>query len=344
MAVHTSEDSVAQAAAHQGENTPHRRMTWERFALLVMAKYGTVVALVGMIAAFSIADPGLFLTTSNIVNILGQIAIIGVIASGLTIGLAAGVFDLSVGYVASFAGVLVTGLMVNQHLPIPAAIVVTLASCAGIGLVNGLIVTKTGVNSFIATLGVGTVVIGGNFAYNSGVAVALGVPDSFLKINLTKVIGIPLPVFITIGIVLVLWILLNRTVFGNNVQAVGGNADAALLAGVRVDRVQIYALVTSSLCAGAGGIMLASKLGSGQTTAADSYLLTAFAAAFLGSVALRDAEFHIIGTVIGVVTVGVVFNGLSIIGADTFYQYVANGGLLVMAVAMSTVARRLAAR
>jgi ribose transport system permease protein len=317
---------------------------WQRIVLIALSKYGTIVALVVMVVGFSLAEPSIFPTASNVVDILTQVAITGVIASGLTIGLAAGVFDLSIGYVASFAGVLVTGLMANQHLGVASAIVVALAVCGLIGLLNGLIVTKANVNSFIATLGTGTIVVGLNFAYNSGVAVALGVPDSFMSINLTKVLGIPLPVFITAAVALVLWTVLNRTVIGQNVQAVGGNDEAARLAGVRVDRTRMFALIVSGLCAGAGGILLAAKLGSGQTTAADGYLLTAFAAAFLGSVALRDGDFHILGTIIGVITVGVGFNGLAIIGAATFYQYVFNGGLLILAVAVSTVARRLVAR
>jgi ribose transport system permease protein len=315
---------------------------WRRFLLLGMAKYGTIIALVAMIVVFSIARTSTFATTANVVAILSAVAITAIVSAGLTIALAAGVFDLSIGYVASFAGVLVTGLMSMQHYSVPVAILITLGVCGVIGFINGILVTKANISSFIATLGTGTVVVGLNYLYNSGGEVAQGIPNSFTAISLNKLLGVPLPVFIVGAAMLGLWVVLNRTVLGENVQAVGGNRVAARLAGVPVDRVQIYALVICAICAGAGGILLAAELGSGAPTAGDGYLLTAFAAAFLGSVALRDGEFHIVGTVVGVLIVGVGFNGLTIVGVSTYFEYVFNGGLLIVAVAGSTLARRFA--
>jgi ribose transport system permease protein len=333
-----------QPATTPASKRPPPAFDWRDFLLLGMAKYGTIVALVAMLVGFSLVRTSTFATKANAIAIFSEIAIIAIVAAGLTIGLAAGVFDLSIGYVASFAGVLVTGFMSMQGLSIPAAIVLTLVVCGIIGLINGLIVTKANVSSFIATLGTGTVVIGLNYAYNSGVEIAEGIPNGFISINLTKVLGIPLPVFIMAGVVGALWIVLNRTVLGQNIQAVGGNREASRLAGVPVDRIQIYALIISSVCAGAGGVLLAAKLGSGSPTAADGYLLTAFAAAFLGSVALRDGEFHILGTVIGVLVVDVGFNGLSLLGVATYYEYIFTGLLLIVAVAGSTLARRFVGR
>lgn len=312
--------------------------------LRVISKYGTVIVLVGLIIGFSAAKPDLFPTSTNFVNIMSGVAVTAVISCGLTIALVAGVFDLSIGYVASFAGVLVTGLMSNQHLGIIPAILISLLVCGGIGLVNGLVVTKAGVNSFVATLGVGTIVIGMTFAYSSGIPVSMGVPPSFTEFSLREVLSVPVPVLIAIGVAIVLWVFLERTVLGQNIQAVGGNPVAANLAGISVAKSQSIGLVLSSLGAGAGGILLASSLGSGQTTAGDGYLLSCFAAAFLGSVAMRDGEFHIIGTIIGVITVGVGFSGLAVLGTATYSQYFFNGGLLVTAMALSTVARRLVAR
>lgn len=305
------------------------------------SKYGTVIALLLLIFVFSLLKGDLFLTSGNVVDIASDVAIGAIIACGLTVPLIANEFDLSIGYVASFAGVLVTGFLVKQGMPLVAAIFMTLLVCALIGLVNGLIITKAGVHSFVATLGTGTLVVGLNFLYNSGTAVSLGIPQVFFDISLTKILGIPLPVFIAAAVVALLWVLVNRTLFGYYAQAVGQNTEAAHLVGVRVDRVRVLAMVVSSVCAGIGGILLAAKLGSGQVNSADGYLLNGFAAAFLGSVALRDAEFHIVGTVIGIVTVGVAFNGLAIVGAPTFWQYVVQGGLLICAVALSTVARRV---
>lgn len=314
---------------------------WQKRIFHLASHHGTVMVLVGLIVGFSIAYPDLFPTVDNAVSILSQVAILGIIAGGLTIALVAGEFDLSVGYLASFSGVLVTGLMAKQGMPMFAAIIATCLVSLLVGLVNGLLVTKAGVNSFITTLGVGTFLVGLNFAYNSGIAIATGVPESFQNFSIYKVFGLPKPVLVTAAVLAVLWVVLNRTQFGLNVRAVGGSNQAALLAGVHVDRTRIAALMLSSLCAGGAGILLASRLGSGQPTAGDGFLLQAFAAAFLGSVALRDGQFHIVGTVIGALTIGVGFIGLAIAGAPTYFQYMFNGGLLVGAVALSTLARRL---
>jgi ribose transport system permease protein len=310
----------------------------------IASKYGTVLALIAMIVIFAVLKGELFLTTGNLINIASDISIGAIIACGLTVALVTDEFDLSIGYVASFAGVLATGLMVKSGIPMGFAIIMAVIACALIGLFNGLIITKAGVHSFVATLGTGTIVVGLNFLYNSGIAFSVGLPEAFFDINLHKIAGIPLPVFIALAVVIVLWVLLNRTLFGYYAQAIGQNHEAAHLVGVRVDRIRILAMVVSATCAGLGGIILAAKLGSGQTNSGDGYLLSGFAAAFLGSVALRDAEFHIVGTVIGVITVGVAFNGLAIIGAPTYWQYIVQGGLLIAAVALSTIARRVLGR
>jgi ribose transport system permease protein len=293
-----------------------------------------------MFIGFSIDMPGLFLSRQNLTNILSEVAIGGIIACGLTICLACGEFDLSIGYNASFAGVLVTGFMSFQHMPIVAAIIAALAVGVVVGVVNGMIVTAAGVSSFITTLGVGTAIVGVNFIYNSGAPVTLGLPPSFLQMSLDDVLGLPVPVIAMLLVALVLWVVLNKTVLGKNIQAVGGNSTAARLAGVHVNRTRIAAFIICAVCASLAGILLASELGSGQYNAGDDYMLTAFAAAFLGTVAVRDGDFHIVGTLIGVLTVGVAFNGLALLGAPTYYQYLFNGGLLVVAVAVSTIARR----
>ncbi|HEU4784489.1 MAG TPA: ABC transporter permease [Ktedonobacterales bacterium] len=307
-----------------------------------LARYGTLAALAAMILAFSALAPGSFPTLSNFVNIVNQASLTAIISVGLTVPLIVGEFDLSIGYLASLAGVFVTGFMVNQHFPILIAILAVLAVGALVGLVNGLLVTKAGVNAVIATLGTGTVLIGLNYGYSAGIPVAVGVPDAFLRIAFGSILGIPNDIIIMAVVVAVLWVLLNRTDAGQRIQAVGGNTEAARLSGIRVDRVKIAAFMIASVCAALTGILLASLIGSGSTTAGDGYLLDAFAAVFLGSVTLRDGEFHILGTLVGVLIIGVAYNGLAIFGAPTFGQYVVKGSILVIAVALSTVARRFA--
>lgn len=307
-----------------------------------LSKYGTLAALVIMIVAFSIIAPANFPTVSNVINIVNQASLTAIISAGLTVPLIVGEFDLSIGYLASFAGVLVTGLMVNQHLPVWAAVLVVLLTGAVVGLVNGALVTKARVNAVIATLGVGTVLVGLNFAYSAGIPIAGGVPDAFLMIAFGKVFGIPDDILIMLFVLAILWITLNRADIGQQIQAVGGNTEASRLSGIRVDRVKTLAFVAASICAALTGILLASLIGSGSTSAGDSYLLDAFAAVFLGSVTLRDGEFHIVGTLIGVLIIAVIFNGLALFGAPTATQYVVKGLILVAAVALSSIARRYA--
>jgi ribose transport system permease protein len=211
-----------------------------------------------------------------------------------------------------------------------------------IGTVNGVLVTKARINAVIATLGVGTTLTGFGFAY-SRFPIAEGVPTSFTDIALGKAIfGIPNPIIVMAVVLAVLWVILNKTDLGQKMQAVGGNAEAARLSGVRVDRVKIFAFATAGLCAALTGALLSSLLGSGTLAAADGYLLDAFAAVFLGSATLRDGEFHIAGTLVGVLIIAVGFNGLSIFGAPTYFQPIFKGAILVLAVGLSTLARRYA--
>jgi ribose transport system permease protein len=232
---------------------------------------------------------------------------------------------------------------VHDKLPIALAIVIVLALGALIGVVNGLIVTKLRVNSVIATLGVGTIIVGLAFAYSSGVPIVAGVPEGFLQLSLGRwLLGIPNPIIIMAVVVVGLWVLVERTAIGQEIQAVGGNPVAARLAGISVDRIKILGFVISAVCAALTGALLASRLGSGTTNAADSYLLTAFAAVFLGSATLRDGEFHVLGTFIGTLIIVFGFNGLNIFGAPTFSQYVFQGTILVVAVALSSLGRMLA--
>ena len=306
----------------------------------VIAKYGTIIGMFLMIVVFSIAAPSYFFTISNFVNILNQSSLTGIIAGGLTVAIIVGELDLSIGFSASFAGVLATGLMVYQKLSVPAAIGVVLLIGIVLGVVNGLIVAKLRVNSVIATLGTGSIIVGINYAYSTGAPIAGGVPDAFLNIALGTSFGIPNNIMVMAVVLICLWLLINRTELGQRIQAVGGNIEAARLSGIRVDRVKIFAFIVSAVCAALTGVLLSSLIGSGTTTAADAYLLNAFAAVFLGSATLKDGEFHIPGTLVGVLIIGIGFNGLAIFGAPTFYQYLFQGAILIAAVALSTVARR----
>jgi ribose transport system permease protein len=316
---------------------------WKRGGLVFLSRYGTIFGLVLMFLFFSIMAPGTFFSRANFLNILSQASLTAIISAGLTYTLVVGEFDLSVGFVASFIGLIVVGFMSYQGMPIWLSIVCALAVGIGLGLVNGLLVTKVRINAVIATLGVGTMLSGIGFSY-SAFPIATGIPRAFTNISLGRALfGIPNPVFFMAGILLVLWVILNRTDIGQKMQAVGANIEAARLSGIRVDRIKLFAFGTAGSCAAITGSLLSSLLGSGTLGVGDGYLLDAFAAVFLGSATLREGQFHIVGTFIGVLILAVGFNGLAILGAPANFQPIYKGGILILAVGMSALARRYAA-
>jgi ribose transport system permease protein len=326
------------------DRAPDRSAARRRRSILIfISRYATFIGLLAMIFFFSINAPDTFFSRANFINILSQASLTAIIAAGLTYTLVVGEFDLSIGYVASFVGLMVAGFLAKAGLPIPVAIALALLIGVGLGLVNGTLVTKVRINAVIATLGVGTMLSGIGFSY-SAFPIAMGIPRAFTSIALDRpLFGIPNPVFVMVIVLVVLWIVLNKTEMGQRMQAVGSNIEAARLSGIRVDRVKMFAFAVAGFCAALTGVLLTSLLGSGTLGAADGYLLDAFAAVFLGSATLREGQFHILGTLVGVLVLAVGFNGLSIFGAPTYFQPIFKGGVLVLAVGLSTLARRYAA-
>ena len=319
------------------------RMERKRKTFRFIGNYGTIIGLIVMMIVFSVLSPKAFPRINNLLNVLNNAALSAIIAGGLTAVVIVGDFDMSIAYIASFAGVFVCGLMVKQQLPVWLAIVITILSGSCIGLINGLIVTKLNVPSTIATIGMGSLVYGLNYAYTNGSPVLTGIPKVFNRITLTRLFGkIPINIVYMAIIVAVLWIIINRTELGQRIKAVGGNATAARLSGINVDHIKIIAYIISGTCAATTGVLLASVMGTGTSSAGDAYLMSSFAAVFVGSATLKDGEFHIIGTLIGVLITTIGFNGLAILGISSYAQYLFQGGIIIASVALSSVSRRYA--
>ncbi|KAB0678514.1 ABC transporter permease [Aureimonas leprariae] len=324
---------------------PISGMDRNKAILAFLARYGTIIGLLAMVLAFSFLSPRAFPTLNNFTNVLNQASLSMIIAGGLTVAVIVGELDLSIGFAASLHGILVVGLVVRFGLPVPLAILAVCLLGALIGLVNGFIVTKMKVNSVIATLGVGTILTGLAFAYSAGMPIVSGVPEAFLQVSLGRWLwGVPNNIVIMALVLGFLWLVVERSRVGQEIQAVGGNPTAAFLSGIDVDRVKTLGFVVSGVCAALTGVLLASRLGSGTPSAADGYLLTAFAAVFLGSATLRDGEFHVFGTFVGALIIAVCFNGLNIFGAPTFSQYILQGAILILAVGLSSLGRVIAER
>jgi ribose transport system permease protein len=306
-----------------------------------LPSFGTLAGLLLLFAVFSALKSSTFPTGSNLLTILDQASLLGIVAGGLTACLILGEFDLSIGYTATLGGVVATRWLGSSFSV--EWIVLALGAGVLVGLVNGFIVAYGRINAFIATLGTGAVVYGIVLAITGGTAEQVN-STAFEKLGQGKVVGIPAPVIISGVLLIVLWVVFNKTEPGRRIDAVGANSEAARLSGIRVSRYRLLGFVTSGFCAAAAGIVLASELGAGYSDAGDNYLLQAFTACFLGAVTLRDGEFHIIGTAVGVLIMGVAFNGLAQLGVAAYWQNIAQGAILVGAVSIATLTGRLQTR
>lgn len=312
---------------------PVNRASVRSHLLLTISRYGTVVSLVVLILAFSIARPHVFPTALNFLNVLNQSAILGMISLGLTVCLVMGLFDLSIAAVATFGGYAACWLLtMYDGIPIVLAIVVVLGAAIIIGLINGTLVSYLGISALIATLASGSIITGIVLGISGSRTIVTGLPNAFGVLGQGFIFGIPNAVILLVIVAFFLWLVLEHTQVGRNLYAIGGNQEASKLAGLAVKRYGPYALAVSAVCAALGGIVAASSLGAGRPQGVgETYLLNAFAAAFIGAAALRPGQFHVVGTIIGVLLIGVINNGLSILGAPTFWQYIVQGVLLIIA-------------
>lgn len=274
-----------------------------------------------------------FLSPININNILVQGAVMTVIAIGMTFVVVGGGFDLSVGSVAALSGIVAAWVMLETSVPIGIAAGLTIGAL--VGLVNGFIVTRLDVNPFITTLGTMVLLRGLTFVVTDGQPVMgeEGLPVVFLDYATTRLFGIPLLVWTPIVVLIVFTWLLHHTAYGVRVFATGGNPEAAYLAGVNVSRIRLSTYVWCGILAALGGVMLASRLQSGQPTAGGFYELTAIAAVVLGGASLYGGEGKLYKTVIGVFIMVVLANALNLANVPSHWQQVAIGAVIIAAAA-----------
>lgn len=299
-------------------------------------RYGTLLGLLVIMLIFSILAPHTFPTVRNLINISQQIALLAIIATGATVVMALREFDLSVGSVASFGGVLATGLVI-QGWPIAAAIGVTLAVAFLFGLLNGFLITRFRVFSFIVTLATGTSLAGVTFWYTGGTTLFSGIPRSYLWLGQARVAGLPVLSGLMLVVLVLFWFLLTHVEWGRRIYAIGGNPVAARFAGISVARDMTLAFGAASTVAALTGIGLASRLGSAHPTAGEGFLLQAYAAVFLGMTAFKEGQPNVWGTLVGALIIGVLANGLTILNVPYFLQDIITGVLVVLAVVLQSL-------
>ena len=314
---------------------------WNR-GLRIIRSSGTLIGLIAIIAIFGIAAPQTFLTAANATNILEQIATLTVVATVQTIVMVVGDFDLSVGATASLAAVTAASMMV-AGVPVPVAIVIALLVGAAIGALNGILVAYIGLSAFVATLASMTSIVGVAYIVSGGTTI-FALPEAFVAIGSDRVLGLPVTVVIAIVIVVIGYILLKRTTLGRRLYAVGGNPKAALLSGVKVDRIRFTAFVIVGVGAAIGGLFLAARLNSAQATIGEPVLLPSIAAVFLGMTMYRDGSPRVVGTLVGVAILGVLSNGLNITGVNSYVQQAVTGLIIILAVAIPSFSARRKAR
>ncbi|MFV0385209.1 ABC transporter permease [Paracoccus sp. (in: a-proteobacteria)] len=297
-----------------------------------LQRYSTLGVLILMFLGFSLFVDR-FLTPFNLTNILQQIAILTIVGSGLTFGFAAKEIDLSVGYTVGLAGILVPVLLTGGW-PLLPALLAGVAAGVVVGLVNGLLVTRIGIPSLIATLATGSILFGINFLMTGGRAIYGGLPDAYLALGQGRFLGIPNLAYFMLAAVAIAWFVMERTVFGRYVYAVGGNQKAAELSGVRITFYRMAALITVSVFAVIAGALLAARLGSGQPNVGERYLLDGLATVFIGMTMFRPGTATVLGTFSGALFIGVINNGLNLIGMDTYIQNIVKGVIILVAVAI----------
>jgi len=311
-------------------------------------RYGLLVVLVGLIIFFAATQPA-FGTWRNGIIIMQSVSIVAIVALGVTVSLAADGFDLSVGANVGFVVMLTTSVMVVHDFPAVLAVFVGLLAGAGIGVFNGLLIVKGRVPDLLATLGTMFLFLGLTLMMTSGQSVSQGMPiddqgtpapgkvwPEFLWLGRGEIFfDIRVSVVVMIIIFVVVWVFLEHTRWGRTIYAIGGNREAARLAGIRVDRMRVLAYVISGVLAATGGILLAARLGRGDVGAGEPFLLEAVAAALIGFAVLGANRPNAFGTFIGAVFVGVLINGLTMSGFPYYTQDFVKGALLVAALVMS---------
>lgn len=295
----------------------------------VMTVAGPMFVLIALLAALAIFVPD-FAGARNIRGLILSVSLVGTIATTMMMVLALREVDLSVGSTVALSGV-VAATVIAASGSVALGVVAGLAAGLAVGVFNGVVVAQFKVNSLIATLATMEIVRGLAFLTSQGEAVSIPA-EQFYALGSGEFLGLNWPVWIAIGCFVVFGIILNFTVFGKNVLAIGGNPEAARLAGVPVTRVRVIVFALQGLVAGLAGIVLAARITSGQPNTSLGLELAVISACVLGGVSLSGGVASVMGVLIGVLIMGAAQNALNLLDVPTFYQYVVRGGILLLAV------------
>jgi ribose transport system permease protein len=302
--------------------------------------YGLPILAVALAVLFSVLLPQTFPTMLNVRSIVSDKAIIALLSLAAMIPMAAGKIDLTVGYGIVIWHILAISLQTMLGLPWPVAVVVVVLLGACVGLINGTLVEVARIDSFIATLGTGTILYAIALWHTGGRQVVAVLPQGFLALNGTMVLGLPITGFYVIVLAVVLWLVLEHLPIGRYVYAIGANPKAAALNGIPVQRFTMGAFVASGALTAVAGVLLASKLRIGQASVGLEYLLPALVGAFLGSTTIKPGRVNVWGTIVGVAILAIGIAGIQQFGGSFWVEPMFNGVTLLIAIGIAGYAQR----
>ncbi len=294
---------------------------------------GIMIALLvlGLFLSVNPITSGSFLTTKNIFNVLRQISSNLFLACGMTMVIILGGIDLSVGSIIALSGCIAAGCVSRYNLPIGIAIIAGILIGLLVGAFNGFVISKTTIPAFIVTLATMNIVKGFAYVYTGGSPVRV-VTKEWQFIGAGYIGSVPTPVVILVIVLIITGLIMNKTKLGRHIYAVGGNAQAAEFSGIKVARVKFLVHTFSGIMAGLAGVVLASRMYSGQPTAGDGAEMDAIAAVVVGGTSMAGGSGKIGGTIIGGLIIGVLNNGLNLLNVNSFWQYVVKGAVILLAV------------
>ncbi|PXW29273.1 L-arabinose ABC transporter permease AraH [Paraburkholderia caballeronis] len=329
--------NVAQGVAHNAADalvpsTSDRQKWWQQ-----ITEYSLIVIFAIMFVTMSLTVDHFF-SIENMLGLALSISQIGMVACTMMFCLASRDFDLSVGSTVAFAGVL-CAMVLNATDNTFIAIIAAVAAGAAIGFVNGAVIAYLRINALITTLATMEIVRGLGFIVSHGQAVGVS-SDTFIELGVTSFFGVSLPIWVTLVCFIVFGVMLNHTVYGRNTLAIGGNPEASRLAGINVERTRVWIFLIQGAVTALAGVILASRITSGQPNAAEGFELNVISACVLGGVSLLGGRATISGVVIGVLIMGTVENVMNLLNIDAFYQYLVRGAILLAAVLLDQLKNR----
>ena len=323
-----------------GPPRPASRRSISALLLHILSTHGLLVFGILLILFFAALLPQTFTGSSNFRAILGNNTTVALLALAEMIVIATGNYDLSIAYNVGLMHILAMGLLTDANLPWPLVVILTIGAGGIIGWINGALVEYAKVDSFIATLGVGTILYGVGSWYTNGTQLVGNVPQAFADLNDAKVLTVPLPTYMVAAVAIVAWICLEHIPIGRRLYAIGSNRRAAELTGVPARRLVMGSFVASGLIVGLAGVLLAARLQVAQSSVGPEFLLPAFVGALLGATTVRPGRVNAWGTIIAVLVLAVGIAGLQQLGNSFFAEPIFQGAALIISVGLAGYAAR----